>query len=357
MKTYEDVYLAMSVAKTQLSIQLESALDAAVESRRKAVEQLATAERERDEAKGASAEHYRLFSLCESRLATAQADLSARESDCNELNIVIDELRADGARLDWPMLIHIYNTGYESGHHSTVEGGFIPLAGGDWETYHEEEVRELVAELLESATAAPGSGEKACDTCEGTGKVHSHNDKCWDCGGSGVTPTAPLDHVDDAGEKVVPKRITTRPPSVPQGRRYELGEVRPLDDEQPGPTVAEKTCCWPSKPVKLQSLGVIARYFKTKDSSAWESHILNAIAELKSRRETSTVAERIEAGRTALEWILKHYDVVQKGYLKLQTIPGHEFIDPPVAHGHIEVVITKAAEAIQAKEAGSDDEV
>jgi len=25
-----------------------------------------------------------------------------------------------------------------------------------------------------------------CSTCDGTGLVHSHNDKCWTCGGIGV---------------------------------------------------------------------------------------------------------------------------------------------------------------------------
>lgn len=24
-----------------------------------------------------------------------------------------------------------------------------------------------------------------CPTCDNTGKVHSHNDKCWDCNGTG----------------------------------------------------------------------------------------------------------------------------------------------------------------------------
>lgn len=26
-----------------------------------------------------------------------------------------------------------------------------------------------------------------CCTCEGTGEVHNHNTKCWDCRGKGVT--------------------------------------------------------------------------------------------------------------------------------------------------------------------------
>lgn len=26
-----------------------------------------------------------------------------------------------------------------------------------------------------------------CPTCDGTGDVHSHNPRCWDCGGTGRT--------------------------------------------------------------------------------------------------------------------------------------------------------------------------
>lgn len=26
---------------------------------------------------------------------------------------------------------------------------------------------------------------EACPTCDGTGEVHSHNPKCWDCRGTG----------------------------------------------------------------------------------------------------------------------------------------------------------------------------
>ena len=29
-----------------------------------------------------------------------------------------------------------------------------------------------------------------CSNCDGTGKVHSHNPECWECGGSGKTPRA-----------------------------------------------------------------------------------------------------------------------------------------------------------------------
>lgn len=28
-----------------------------------------------------------------------------------------------------------------------------------------------------------------CQTCRGTGEVHSHNPKCWDCDGKGMIPS------------------------------------------------------------------------------------------------------------------------------------------------------------------------
>lgn len=46
-----------------------------------------------------------------------------------------------------PLLIRIYNTGYQSGHHDTVEGGFIDIHYADREEYHEDEVRELITDV------------------------------------------------------------------------------------------------------------------------------------------------------------------------------------------------------------------
>ena len=35
-----------------------------------------------------------------------------------------------------------------------------------------------------------------CETCDGTGQVHSHNPKCWDCNGKGVIQKPSPDAVD-----------------------------------------------------------------------------------------------------------------------------------------------------------------
>ena len=45
--------------------------------------------------------------------------------------------------------ITLYNLGYKSGHHDTVEGGYTDLLWDDMETYHEEEVKELISTLRE----------------------------------------------------------------------------------------------------------------------------------------------------------------------------------------------------------------
>ena len=45
--------------------------------------------------------------------------------------------------------ITLYNLGYKSGHHDTVEGGYTDLLWDDMETYHEEEVKELISMLRE----------------------------------------------------------------------------------------------------------------------------------------------------------------------------------------------------------------
>jgi hypothetical protein len=41
---------------------------------------------------------------------------------------------------------HIYNSGYHAGHHDTVEGRYVDIVPTDMDTYHAEEVAELLAE-------------------------------------------------------------------------------------------------------------------------------------------------------------------------------------------------------------------
>ena len=53
------------------------------------------------------------------------------------------------AKAKQPMtnLVHIYNSGYLSGHHDTVEGVFTDIYYNDLGAYHEDEVAELVDDL------------------------------------------------------------------------------------------------------------------------------------------------------------------------------------------------------------------
>ena len=43
---------------------------------------------------------------------------------------------------------HSYNSGYHAGHHYTVEGGYVDIHSSDMDTYHAEEVAELLAALV-----------------------------------------------------------------------------------------------------------------------------------------------------------------------------------------------------------------
>lgn len=44
--------------------------------------------------------------------------------------------------------VHIYNSGYHAGHHYTVDGGYVDIHSNDMDTYHAEEVAELLAALV-----------------------------------------------------------------------------------------------------------------------------------------------------------------------------------------------------------------
>ena len=58
----------------------------------------------------------------------------------------IELLRARVARLE-EATVHIYNSGYHAGHHDTVEGGYVDIHPSDMDSYHAEEVSELLAAL------------------------------------------------------------------------------------------------------------------------------------------------------------------------------------------------------------------
>lgn len=44
--------------------------------------------------------------------------------------------------------VHLYNSGYHAGHHDTVEGGYVDIHSNDMDSYHAEEVAELLAALV-----------------------------------------------------------------------------------------------------------------------------------------------------------------------------------------------------------------
>ena len=49
--------------------------------------------------------------------------------------------------IDSKDIIHIYNSGYHAGHHNTVEGRYTDIFSCDMDTYHEDVVFDLIAEL------------------------------------------------------------------------------------------------------------------------------------------------------------------------------------------------------------------
>jgi len=49
-------------------------------------------------------------------------------------------------------MVHLYNLGYKSGHHDTVEGRYIDLLGQDMDTYHSDFVFDYLAETCNTTT-------------------------------------------------------------------------------------------------------------------------------------------------------------------------------------------------------------
>ena len=44
--------------------------------------------------------------------------------------------------------VHVYNSGYHAGHHDTVEGCYVDIHSSDMDSYHAEDVAELLAALV-----------------------------------------------------------------------------------------------------------------------------------------------------------------------------------------------------------------
>jgi hypothetical protein len=63
------------------------------------------------------------------------------------------------ARVDEGMACRLYNSGYAAGHHHTVEGGFVDVLPVDFDSYHADEVREILSEVALSAQPAERQGD------------------------------------------------------------------------------------------------------------------------------------------------------------------------------------------------------
>ncbi len=76
--------------------------------------------------------------------------LSLSAGDVGELAQVIAERNTILLRYNKlkDMTVHIYNSGYNAGHHFTVEGGYVDIHSSDMDAYHAEEVAELLAALV-----------------------------------------------------------------------------------------------------------------------------------------------------------------------------------------------------------------
>jgi len=66
---------------------------------------------------------------------------------CDLSRIEIERLLARVARLK-EIAVHVYNSGYHAGHHDTVEGCYVDIHSSDMDSYHAEDVAELLAALV-----------------------------------------------------------------------------------------------------------------------------------------------------------------------------------------------------------------
>lgn len=56
-----------------------------------------------------------------------------------------------------------------------------------WAEARIQKLEKQVSELRQLMVEAEATARYKCVCCGGTGEVHSHNPKCWDCNGTGVT--------------------------------------------------------------------------------------------------------------------------------------------------------------------------
>lgn len=76
--------------------------------------------------------------------------------------------------------------------------------------------------------------KRKCETCQGTGKVHSHNDRCWDCRGRGhlldEATDDPGGYCDICGS-IEHTRTSHTPAPLPDDVRAAVERLRPFVDD------------------------------------------------------------------------------------------------------------------------------
>lgn len=81
---------------------------------------------------------------------TTQREMTLKEwtgrlSKSHLVNRELQALEAENARLK-TLLTRMYNKGYKTGHHATVEGQYVDILDEDMDTYHDDIVNEILSE-------------------------------------------------------------------------------------------------------------------------------------------------------------------------------------------------------------------
>lgn len=85
---------------------------------------------------------------------TLRADVAAYKAMLFQAQTERDVARATVVKLEAEVVslreaaVHIYNSGYSAGHHYTVEGSYVDIHSSDMDSYHAEDVAELLAALV-----------------------------------------------------------------------------------------------------------------------------------------------------------------------------------------------------------------
>ena len=77
---------------------------------------------------------------CQEQLHYMKTALRAKDADNAVLRNELAALREAA--------VHVYNSGYHAGHYDTVEGRYVDIHPSDMDSYHAEDVAELLAALV-----------------------------------------------------------------------------------------------------------------------------------------------------------------------------------------------------------------